>query len=465
MKELRIIELKESIKGKLLKGREDDIISDVAIDSREVNADSVFFAIKGEVNDGHRYIEQVLEKGCRTVVASDETYIQKILSDSEWKEINILKVDDTTEALMLLGKYYLSILKLKKVIAITGSVGKTTTRDLTFAVVSSKYRAAKNLKNYNNQFGIPLSIFKFPTDTEVAVLEMGMDGFGQIETLVNIAKPDIAIITNIGISHIERLGSREGILKAKMEVTSQFDDQSTLIVNGDCDLLNKEMVKGAYKTISIGSDEGEDYVVSDVHDYGDKGIDFTLSDGDCKYQISLPIPGAHNAYNCALAIAAGNRIGIDTKTAMMGLKNASLTEKRLEIIKTGGITIINDSYNASPESMKSGITTLINTEGKRKIAVLGDMFELGAESVNSHLGVGRFAAEKGVDILMTAGDQALNIIDGAETIPYNRKKHYSAKEELTADLKNMLRDGDVVFIKASRAMGFEEIVKELQKEQ
>ena len=252
MKNLSISDIQKAVNGKLIYGNSSDMVSGVSIDSREVGLGDLFFAIVGEFNDGHKYIEDVLAKGCRTIVISNLEAIDKIRNDIADKKANILLVNDTTDALVDLGKYYFSLLPIKKVVGITGSVGKTSTRDLTYAVMSSAYKVGKNIKNFNNRFGIPLSILRFSEDTEVAVLEMGMDGFGQIKTLVDIVSPDIGIITNIGVSHIERLGSREGILRAKMEITSLFNEESILIVNGDCDLLSKERVSGNYRTITIG---------------------------------------------------------------------------------------------------------------------------------------------------------------------------------------------------------------------
>lgn len=465
MRDFTIAEVREAVGGTLLAGSEDGVVRKICTDSRKAEPGDLFFPLIGENNDGHDFLAQVFEKGCRSIIVSDESKVPKREFLADGIQPDVILVEDTTKALQDLAQYYLGTLPMKKKIAVTGSVGKTSTRDMMYYIASMKYKTGRNLKNFNNGFGLPLSILEFAPDTEAAVLEMGMDNFGQIEILANLVKPDIALITNIGISHIENLGSREGILKAKMEVTSCFDEHSTLVVNCDCDLLCEENVRGDYKLITVGSEEDNCYRVSDVCDFGDKGIKYTLHRDDKSYTISLPVPGAHNAVNASLAIAAGEQMGIDIETAIQGLESAQLTEKRLNIKEKNGIKVIDDTYNACPASVMSAVNTLMQTEGKRKIAIIGDMYELGQETENAHKEVGEFAGRKNPDLLVCIGDFAKGYAEGAaEHMKAERILYFAEKEDFFEQTEGLLAPGDVVLVKASRGMHMEKIVNKILEE-
>lgn len=462
MREFTVAELIKATGGTLLCGSEDGKVYKVCTDSRKAQPGDLFFPLIGENNDGHDFLPQVLERGCRTIIVSDESKIPKAAFGADRMQPDVILVENTTKALQDLAEYYLGTLPIKHKIAVTGSVGKTSTRDMMYYVASTKYKTGRNMKNFNNWFGLPLSILEFSPDTEVAVLEMGMDNFGQIETLANIVRPDIALITNIGISHIENLGSREGILKAKLEVTSRFDENSTLIVNSDCDLLTAEHVSGDYGLISIGSGGDSDYRIDDVSDFGIEGIKFKLTHQAKTYEIALDIPGAHNAGNAALAIAAGELMGIDVETAVKGLADVKLTEKRLNIKEKSGIKIIDDTYNAAPASMMSALNTLMQTEGKRRVAILGDMYELGCETEKAHVQIGEYAGEKAPDLLIAVGEFAKGYEEGAlKLMPKDRVMYFSEKRELIEKIENIVQSGDVVLVKASRSMMLEEIVNKI----
>jgi UDP-N-acetylmuramoyl-tripeptide--D-alanyl-D-alanine ligase len=494
MRDFTIEEVVKATGGKLASGNGELVISEICTDSREAKPGDLFVCLIGENNDAHKFLPQVLEKGCRAVLVSDLKKAEEAIEGFDAgkdtckacgngsKEIAVILVDDTTKALQNMAKYYLETLPLKAKIAVTGSVGKTSTRDMMYAVVASKYKAAKNFKNYNNWFGLPLSILAFPPDTEVCVLEMGMDNFGQIETLAELVHPNIALITNIGISHIEFLGSREGILKAKLEVATFFDETSTLIVNADCDLLSPEskilrddQASKGYRLESVASacqtDKAQfapaaaEYTISDICDFGDKGIKYTLETLTETIDISLPLPGAHNATNATLAIAAGELLGITPAEAAQALASAQLTEKRLAIKEARGIKIIDDTYNACPASVMSAITTLMKTDADkegRRIAIIGDMYELGQETENGHRQVGEFAAESGVDILIAVGDLARDYVAGAGGhMPTENVLYFPEKAELIECLPEIVRAGDIIMVKASRGMKMEEIVNAL----
>ena len=467
MRPFTVEEIIKAVGGTLVSGEKENIVYRVCTDSRKAEPGDLFFPLKGENNDGHDFLGQVLEAGCRTIVVSDESKIPKQAFASQPGDADIIVVDDTTAALQALASYYLDCLPLKKKIAVTGSVGKTSTRDMLYYAASTSFKTGRNPKNFNNYFGLPLSIMDFEPDTEVAVLEMGMASAGEIETLARIARPDIAVITNIGVSHIENLGSREGILKAKLEVTCCFDENSVLIINADNDMLTPENVKGPYRVITVGTGENCDYRINDVCDFGDKGIEYTLCHEGKDYRIKLPVPGAHNAINASLAVAAAGLMGISPETALKGFEQAELTEKRLNIKKQGRIKVIDDTYNACPESMKSALNTLMSTdveEGGRRVAVLGDMFELGKESPAAHLEVGRYAVEKKPDLLIAVGKDAEYIAQGAASLGDSHVLRYETREDLEKEVRKIIRPGDTVLVKASRGMEMEKTVKEILKE-
>ena len=422
--------------------------------------------MKGLRVDGHDFLEGVLKRGCRTLVVSDPSKVPgaDVFAELELKadDVNVIQVPDTLKALQQLAKYYIAQLPLKKKIAVTGSVGKTSTRDMLYYVASMKYKTGRNKKNYNNEFGLPLTILDFDEDLEVAVLEMGMDSFGEIDLLADMVRPDMAVITNVGISHIENLGSREGIRQAKMEVTNYFTEDAVLIVNQACDLLQKEMVAGDYKVITVGNDGKSDFIVSNVCDFGDKGIKYTLDRNHTQYEVNLPVPGAHNALNATLAVAAGEILGICPEDAVRGLETAELTAKRLNVRGKNGIKVIDDTYNAAPESMRSAINTLKATKGLRRIAILSDMKELGAESEKFHREIGVYVGEQKVDFLITVGNDARYICEGAEAaLGSDSVRHYNTKASFLKEMEQYIQPGDVVLVKGSRSMEMEEVVKRI----
>lgn len=465
MREFTIKEVLDAACGQLLIGSGKERVRKVCTDSRKAEEGDLFFALIGENNDAHDYLRQVFERGCRAAVISDANKLAKEGLAAADARSAVILVSDTTKALQDLAAYYLESLPLKHRIAVTGSVGKTSTRDMMYYIASTKYKTGRNLKNFNNGIGLPLSILEFDEDTQAAVLEMGMDNFGQIEKLARIVHPDIALITNIGISHIENLGSREGILRAKMEVTTCFDENSTLVVNSDCDMLSRENVSGKHTLVTVGSAPENEYIVSNVRDLGDRGIEYSLTHDGKKYDIKLAVPGAHNALNASLAIAAAERMGIEIPEAIEGLADAKLTEKRLNIKENNGIKVIDDTYNACPASVMSAIDTLMHTRGQRKIAIIGDMYELGAEAESAHEAVGRYAQEKPLDLLIAVGKLAKGYAKGArEKLPEDRVLYFEEKSELLAKIGDLLAAGDVVLVKASRGMMMEEIVNEILRD-
>ncbi|MBK5253463.1 MAG: UDP-N-acetylmuramoyl-tripeptide--D-alanyl-D-alanine ligase [Peptostreptococcaceae bacterium] len=456
--------IEKAVSGKLLNGNRNEYIDNVSIDSRRVTESGLFVSLVGVKHDAHKFLDDVYEKGCKSFVISDESWIAKL---KDKNDINLILVEDTTVALQDLAKAYLEILDVKK-ISITGSVGKTTTKDLLYSIVRKSYKAGRNIGNLNNDIGVPLTIFTFDSSLEVVIIEMGTGYDGHIERLAEIVKPDVAIVTTIGSSHIEVHGSRDGILKEKLKISKYFSKSHTLVINESCDILSKERVFNDtgkdFKITSVGSEIKSDILVKNICDLGDKGIEFTLVYFDVEYNVELPILGMHNAYNAALAIAAAYEIGIPVPKAIEGLCDLEMTKNRLEIKKTDKFTLIDDTYNASKESVLSAVDTLISMTGKRKVAILGDMYELGDDTVSSHEIVGRHVAEKNVDILIAIGEYAVDIAEAARTVTSGTKIYYfKTKEDIYSLLADILNEGDVILVKASRGMALEKVVNKIEE--
>ena len=460
MNEITIEKIVDATNGKLLSGSKDNVIQEVCTDSRTAKKGDLFVPIIGEVHDAHKFIPQAYERGCRAFLVSRTEAADGL------KDCQIILVGDTTGAVQDLAAVYLEGLGLKK-IAVTGSVGKTSTRDMVHAILSEKFRTGTAKKNFNNSIGVPLTIFSFDDSLEAAVLEMGMDHAGEIHRLAEIIRPDIGIITNVGISHIENFADgRDGILKAKMEITDYFGPTNTLVINSDNDMLKKADFSGGYKLIRVGEEPEADYRISDIRDYGEKGIRYTLSAEGKEYEICLHVPGAHNAVNSALAIAGCRQMGVTTEQAISGLAHLELTGKRLAVKEKNGITVIDATYNAAPASMKSLIDTLVHTDGQRKIAVFAGMNELGAESPKYHREVGEYAGKRDLDLLITVGEKAEDIAVGYRNVKdCGKAVHFDRKEDLYPEIKNLFRTGDVIAVKGSRLMEMEQVAAEILKEQ
>ncbi|HII4523044.1 MAG: UDP-N-acetylmuramoyl-tripeptide--D-alanyl-D-alanine ligase [Clostridium perfringens] len=450
MLELNLQEIVKATKGALLKEADVKEIKAVSTDTRKIEEGTMFIALKGENFNGNNYVLDAFNKGAKIAI------VDEVKCDlNELKEdVALIKVQNTGRALMDLAKFYREKLGLK-VVGITGSAGKTSTKDLVAAVLSDKYKVFKTKGNFNNEIGLPLMILELDSTYDVAILEMGMRGLGQIKELAEIASPDLGIITNIGISHIEILKTRENILKAKMEIATFFDKNNTLVVCGNDDFLGA-LPSAGYKIVKTGV--GENFKI------GAKNIaleelssKFTVYDGEKEEEFSLDMPGEHNISNLMLGIAIAKELGVSFEEMKRGLKNIEATSMRLELIKKDGFSILNDCYNSSPVAVKSAIDVMKNIEGKRRIAVLGTMRELGHKSEEAHEEIGKYAKENGIEKVLCFGDFSENIKEG-----YGEGcTVYENKEELIKDLLNIICDGDIILVKASRSLKFEEITKAL----
>ncbi len=458
MEYLTIKELILASEGQLVsKCNDETLVNDIVIDSRNASKDNAFVAIVGENLDGHDFINLAINQGCKTIIKNKDNNV-----DIENKEINVIEVNNTEIALGDIARFYKNKFEIP-FIAVTGSVGKTTTRDMVYSTISAKYNSLKNVGNLNNQFGVPLTLFNLNKEHECAVIEMGMSGFNEIEYLVNIVNPQIGIISNIGYSHVEHLGSREGIFKAKMEITTNFDESSLLIVNGDDDCLktlkDKELI---YNLRTFGFEKDND-IYCESFEMDEDSINFiAIIDGN-KEEFFIPTVGKHNIYNAMAAILVGINLNMTIEEIKDGLKNFQCTKNRLDIIKNDNLTIIDSVYNAGIDSMVAALNILGRYENRR-VAILGDMFEMGEFAEFGHRQVGK-AALNNVDILIAIGKDSEFIVQELKENNMNPDNlyHFETKEEAIKNLDNIIKENDIILVKASRGMHLEKIVEYLNK--
>lgn len=463
VKEIYIKDILNSTKGKLIIGNENHICKNFSKDTRNIKKDDTYIGIKGEKFNGNEFWKDALEKGAKTVIVENIDFKAEELE--KYKDKNIILVENTLEALYKIASYKRSLYNIP-VVAITGSVGKTSTKDIIANVVCQKYKTLKTEGNNNNNIGLPLTILRLE-DHEALVIEMGMNHFKEISLLTNIAKPTISVITNIGTSHIGNLGSRENILKAKLEILEGMENP-ILIINNDNDLLNSWNTSKKdenIKTYTYGIENDSDLIAKDIN-IKDNGSDFNIYSKSKKLHIEVPVSGKHFVYNAICASLVGKILNIDDEKIQKGIKEFELTKKRMDIIKLQeNITIINDSYNASYESMKASIEYLSSISGKRKIAVLGDMFELGEYSEEFHKKVGEEVAKNNIDILICSGSNSKYIVDKAVELGMNKEAVFYMNNinQVTEKLEEILQNGDCVLVKASNGMRFFDIVEKIQK--
>ncbi len=442
MQTLRISDILRATGGTLIFGNDDCEIHSITTDSRKADSGVLFVPLKGERSDGHEFI------------ASDHEKATAAISERAVRDCGkpVKKEADKRRALGDIARYY----KMKYPVAsasITGSVGKTTTKDLVYAVVAEKFRTHKTPNNFNNDIGVPLTVFGIEKEHEAAIIEMGMNHFGEISYLADIARPDCAVITNIRMSHIENLGSQEGIFRAKMEIAELFTEKNTLFVNGD-DKYLKTIVDKPYKVVRFGMSEENDIYAKDIKNNGLMGMDFTAVYPEGEFGCTISQPGEHNIYNALAAVAVGLYMGISEAEIANGLKNCVYTASRLEIAEYNGIEVINDCYNSSPDSVRAALKVLNYTIKQRKVAVLGDILEMGEYAKDAHFDLGKTVCEMGVDLLITAGENAKHIADGAKKSGMENVISFASTDELVKNIKTIVKSGDCVLVKASHGMEF-----------
>ena len=449
MQKMTVADIINAVDGKLICGDINKEITDITTDSRKAAAGALFIPLEGEKFDGHEFIKAAFDLGASVSLTHKD--IEPLVGKT------MIKVNDTRIALGDIARHYKKICNIPSV-AVTGSVGKTTTKDMIASVLSQKYNTLKTHANFNNDIGLPLTIFRIEKEHEAAVLEMGMNHFGEIEYLAGVGVPDIALITNIGESHIENLGSREGIFKAKMEITNLFTEKNTLIVNGDDDFLAKANGMGKYKVIYYGITNPENNVYAkDIYNNGLDGIRFTAVADGKEYNVKVNVPGEHNVYNALAAICVGREFNIPMENIIDGIESFELTSMRMEIEEYNGITIINDCYNASSDSIKAALKVLGNADCKRRIAVLGDILEMGDFAQDAHYNLGKAVIENDVDVLVTAGENMKYLAQYAEDNGIEYVNAFDKTLDVCNYIKDKLTKGDAVLIKASHGMRFEEV--------
>ena len=458
MKEISVKDILSVAHGKLVIGNEDLICNNFSKDTRTIENGDIYIGIKGENFDGSSFWKQALDNGAEAVIIQNVEITEE--EKKKYSNKTIIKVNDTLEALYEIAKYKRSLYDIP-VVAVTGSVGKTSTKDIIASVVSTKYKTLKTEGNNNNNIGLPLTILKLK-DHEAVVLEMGMNHFGEISLLTNIAKPTLAVITNIGTSHIGNLGSRENILKAKLEILEGMQIPK-VIINNDNDLLHKwyedNMKKFEIYTYGI---ENESEIKAKNIKLQEESSEFEATSKDDSMTIKVPVGGKHFIYNALCATEVGRLLGISNEQIQKGIAKFELTQKRMDIRKLeNGAILINDSYNASYESMKASLEVLAKYTGTRKIAVLGDMFELGEYSEELHRKVGKEVAQNNIDILICTGENSKYIIEEAKKNKNLQTYFMNNNEQIVEKLSQELRNGDVVLVKASNAMKFFEICQKL----
>ncbi|MFJ7640680.1 UDP-N-acetylmuramoyl-tripeptide--D-alanyl-D-alanine ligase [Peribacillus sp. NPDC097206] len=433
-------------------------IHGVTIDSRAVTKGCLFVPLKGEQVDGHQYVRSAIAQG-----ASASFWQQDIPNPPT--DLPIILVENTEKALQQLARAYRDQLNIK-VIGITGSNGKTTTKDMTAALLATTYKVHKTNGNFNNHLGLPLTILSMDEETEAAVLEMGMSSRGEIEFLSKLAKPDVAIITNIGESHLLDLGSREEIANAKLEIVEGLPQGGTLIYHGDEPLLESRIQKQFphLRVLSFGRTERNDLFPLTITQEADS-TSFTLG-GENQGDYQIPVLGQHNVLNALAAILAAKELNIGNESIHKGLEAIRLTNMRMEMVEgINGQKIINDAYNASPTSVKAAIELIEGLSGFRnKILVLGDMLELGASEKDFHLRIGELIAVDQIDKVFTYGPLADYIAKGArKTFAAENVQSFQDKQQLIEALQTSTDAHDLILVKASRGMKLEEVVKALQK--
>ena len=461
IKNLSVKDVLNCTNGELIMGDENAICKKFFIDTREIKEDDVFVAIKGKGADGNTFLNEAFENGAKVAIVTEV-----FLSNEEkekYKDRTVIKVDNSIEALQKIATEKRKIYgKDFTVVAVTGSVGKTSTKDAIAGVLSQKYRVLKTKGNYNNDLGVPLTILSIQ-DEDVAVVEMGMNHLGEISRLSKIANPNIAVITNIGTSHIGNLGSRENILKAKLEILDGMDSPF-LIINNDNDLLHNwyEIHKGDTKIKTFGIEKKSNAYGTGIILQENYSEFICNIDGE-SFKAKVPVGGKHFILNSLCAALVGRTLKLTNKQVKLGIKQLELTKKRMEVIALkGDIKLINDSYNASYESMKAAIEYLGNING-RKIAVLGDMFELGNYSEELHRNVGSEVAKNNIDILICSGDNSKFIIEEAIKNGMKKEDVYYKENliEIEKLLKSLMQTKDNILIKASNGMKFYELAEKI----
>lgn len=461
MENMKLHTIAEAVNGKLIpQSMGDACINSVEIDSRMIQEGSLFIPIVGERVDGHRFIEMAWEKGAVCSFIDQDHWEEQEREIPEGKALILVEKGELS--LEFMAEAYRKQFAIP-VVGITGSVGKTSCKEFVAAALSKSLKILKTEGNHNNNIGMPLTLFQLDTETEAAVLEMGMDHFGELHRLSRTARPKVAIITNIGISHMENLGSREGILQAKLEITDFMDPEGILFLNGDDERLYGLKGKRKEKIEYFGWNSYNDGRILKAEITKEGKLWFEADYKGKKYSVLVNTPGQHMAYNIMPAIMTGIYLGLTEEQIYEGLASYASADKRLHITQTESLTVIDDSYNASPDSMKAALDTLCSIPGEgRRVAILGDMFELGDMEEEGHRDIGRkIAALNPINMVLTAGSRTVWTAQEAGKREDLINIHYENIEELLENVVGKIQKDDIILVKASRGMTFERICSRL----
>ena len=452
MQTITLGQLVAAVNGRLL-GAYDDLNTPIDVldtDSRAIHEGAVFLPIVGERFDGHSYIDSALNNGAAGTFTDREL-------DSYRADKFYVKVENTEVALKDLAVWYKSQFPIPFV-AVTGSVGKTTAKDMISCVLEQKFKVLKTEGNFNNNLGLPLTVLRLTDEHEMCVLEMGMDRFGEIDYLANAVKPNVGVITNIGDAHIERLGSRENIFKAKCELLPHVQKEGLLVLNGDDDFLPSLRGKTEPRAVFCGGGEGLDYT---AHVTGGDGLSFITCDiatPNMEKTVEIPALGEHMVYPVTMAAAVAEHFGLTAEEIRRGLNSFIPTRMRMNVHKRAdGIAILDDCYNANPQSMWAAINVLAGSRTEHKVAILGDMLELGEFSESLHTSVGEHLGEKDIHCLIAIGPECRHMAEAARKSGVEHVLHCTDKSEAMEQLKPWLRENTTFLVKASRGMRLEEI--------
>lgn len=416
-------------------------VLDVCIDSRNVTPGALYVPIIGEVHDGHAFIDGARKNGALCV-----------LTDRPLSEEPYILVPNTLEALQLLAAHYRCRFDIP-VIGVTGSVGKTSTKEMLYTVLSGRYRAFKTPGNLNNQTGVPLTLFHLSGEHELAIIEMGTNHPGEIRRLSAMAQPTVCVLTNVGVAHIEFFGTRENIFRGKAEMLEHMRQGAAVVVNGDDDMLVR-----LPDAVRFGFQEQNDVRAEDVEDRGLSGSAFTVCCGGERLRMHVPAPGRHMIYNALSAIAVGLTLGMPLEELKRGVESFEPTAGRMQVRRSPRFTVLDDTYNANPTSVMAAIDVLEKTPG-RHVCVLGDMLELGAQAEEFHEVIGMYAAMHGVELIVCVGPNSEQAFLGAHALAPQRARYFESQETLRSILPMLLRDGDTILVKGSRGMHLEQTVE------
>lgn len=428
-------------------------VTAITTDSRKVEKGGLFVPVVGERVDAHRFIPQVMEAGALATLS------ERVLEGADYPYI---QVESSLQAVKDIAEFYLEQLEIP-VVGITGSVGKTSTKEVIASVLKEKYRTLKTQGNFNNELGLPLTVFRLREEHQVAVLEMGISNFGEMHRLSKIARPDICVMTNIGQCHLEFLHDRDGILRAKSEIFDFISPDGSIVLNGDDDkLAGITEVKGI-RPIFFGIESGRAIYADEIMPCGLKGISCRIHAGEDSFSVVVPIPGQHMVYNALAATAVGITMGLSLEQIKRGIEKLQSLGGRFHMIEKNGMVIIDDCYNANPVSMKASLDVLKDAKG-RKVAILGDMFELGENEAELHAGVGVHAAKNAIDLLICVGSNSRYIAEAAfETGGCGEVLQVPTLDALLEVLPKLVQEGDSILVKASHGMHFEKVVARLQE--